>query len=127
MQAKRRKTEKEISATWYIVHTAMPFRGDKNEALQSIKEIIVGEKRELEGMFRVILVDDNKLTTYLLYHFTNTAAASQAKREDFLIDCYRNVAVDEILPQPTEEQTFAKPMSFDVVVVTSLNCLDEAS
>ena len=28
----------------YIVHTAMPFRGDKNEARQSIKEIIVGEK-----------------------------------------------------------------------------------
>ena len=87
MQAKRRKTEKENICYMYmnIVHTAMPFRGDKNEALQSIKEIIVGEKRELEGMFRVILVDDNKLTTYLLYHFTNTAAASQAKREDFFI------------------------------------------
>ena len=39
----------------------------------------------------------------------------------------RNVAVDEILLQPTEEQTFAETMSFDVVVVTSLNCLDEAS
>ena len=46
MQAKRRKTEKEISATC-IVHTAMPFRGDKNEALQSIKEIIVGEKKRI--------------------------------------------------------------------------------
>ena len=77
-------------------------------------------------MFRVILVDDNKLTTYLLYRFTNTAAASQAKREDFIIDCYRNVAVDEILPQPTEELTFTEPMTFDVVVVMSLNCLDEA-
>ena len=36
------------------------------------------------------------------------------------------MAVDEILPRPTVEQTFAEPMSFDVVVVTSLNCLDEA-
>lgn len=62
------------------------------------------EKKKLDGMFRVILVDDNKLTTYLLYHFTNTAAASQAKQEYFL-------AVDEILPQPTEEQTFAEPMT----------------
>ena len=67
------------------------------------------KKKELDG-FHVLLVDDNKLTTYLLYCFTNTAAASQAKREDFVIDRYRNVAVDEILPQPTEEQTFAEPM-----------------
>ena len=56
-------------------------------------------------MFCVILVNDNKLTTYLLYRFTNTTAASQVKREDFFYDRYRNVAVDEILPRPTEEQT----------------------
>ena len=36
-----KKTDKE---KMYIVHTAMPFRGHKNEALQSIKEIIVREK-----------------------------------------------------------------------------------
>ena len=36
------------------------------------------------------------------------------------------MVVDEILPRPTEEQTFAEPLSFDVVVVTSLNCLNEA-
>ena len=67
-------------------------------------------------MFRVILVDDNKLTTYLLYHFMNTAAASQAKWKYFFIDRYKNVAVDEILPW-LEVQSFAKPMSFDVVVL----------
>ena len=44
MQAKRRKTEKENIYYMYIVHTAMSFGGDKNEAIQSIKEIIKGSR-----------------------------------------------------------------------------------
>ena len=118
MQAKRRKTEKENICYMYmnIVHTAMPFRGDKNEALQSIKEIIVREKGSRENVL-CYMGNDNKLTTYLLYHFTNTAAASQAKQEDFFL----LIVIETWLLMKSfhDQQNFAEPMSFDVVVVMS--------
>ena len=68
-----------IGIDFFGLFSLYALQSIKNEALQSIKENFCWRKKELDGMFRVILFDDNRLTTYLLYRFTNTAAASQVK------------------------------------------------